>query len=79
MDAEDGLALGVRSTHALIHSLKPSEEWRWRFVDETGILSREIQGHTGISPSQNGGQIATELHGVVRATVRVGPCLLDFS
>jgi hypothetical protein len=44
-------AHGRSSSHALIRSLEPGEEWCWCFVDEVGMVIPEIQGHTRIPPS----------------------------
>jgi hypothetical protein len=40
---------------ALIRSLQPGETWSWCFVDEVGLLVRDIRGQTRIRPSPLGG------------------------
>jgi uncharacterized UBP type Zn finger protein len=39
------------SEHAIIRSLEPGEEWCWCFVDEVGMLIRQVSGRTRIPPS----------------------------
>jgi hypothetical protein len=39
------------SGHPLIRSLEPGEEWSWCYVDEVGMLIKDIHGHTRIPPS----------------------------
>lgn len=39
------------SGHPLIRSLEPGEDWSWCFVDEVGLLIRQVQGSTRIPPS----------------------------
>ncbi len=37
--------------HPLIRSLEPGENWCWCFVDEVGMLIRQVTGQTRIPPS----------------------------
>jgi uncharacterized UBP type Zn finger protein len=37
--------------HPIMRSLEPGEEWSWCFVDELGMIIREVHGHTRIPPS----------------------------
>ena len=39
------------SSHPLIRSLEPGEEWSWCFQDEVAMMIPEIRGHTQIPPS----------------------------
>jgi uncharacterized UBP type Zn finger protein len=39
------------SGHPLIRSLEPGEMWSWCFVDDVGLLLREVRGETRIPPS----------------------------
>ena len=39
------------STHPLIRSLEPGEEWTWCFEDQVAMLIPEIRGQTRIPPS----------------------------
>ncbi|HEY2316673.1 MAG TPA: UBP-type zinc finger domain-containing protein [Solirubrobacteraceae bacterium] len=39
------------SSHPIIRSLEPGEEWCWCFVDELGMLIPEVTGTTRIPPS----------------------------
>ena len=39
------------SGHPLIRSLEPGEEWSWCYIDEVGMLIKDIHGHTRIPPS----------------------------
>jgi uncharacterized UBP type Zn finger protein len=39
------------SSHPIIRSLEPGEEWCWCYVDELAFVDREIHGQTRIPPS----------------------------
>ena len=39
------------STHPIIRSLEPGEDWSWCFVDEVGLLIPQVTGTTKIPPS----------------------------
>jgi hypothetical protein len=39
------------SSHPIIRSLEPGEEWCWCFVDELGMLIPQVTGATRIPPS----------------------------
>jgi uncharacterized UBP type Zn finger protein len=39
------------SSHPIIRSLEPGEEWCWCFVDELGMLIPQVTGTTRIPPS----------------------------
>lgn len=39
------------TSHPLIHSLEPREDWTWCYVDQLGMIIPEIRGHTRIPPS----------------------------
>lgn len=39
------------SSHPLIRSLEPGEEWSWCFVDEVPLVLPEVTGSTRIPPS----------------------------
>jgi uncharacterized UBP type Zn finger protein len=45
----------AESTHPLIRSLEPGEEWSWCFVDNFALLIPEVSGSTRIPPSPLGG------------------------
>lgn len=40
-----------QSSHPIIRSLEPGEEWSWCFVDELGMILDEVRGETRIPPS----------------------------
>jgi hypothetical protein len=42
-------------SHPIIRSLEPGEEWSWCFVDEVGMIIRQVTGETRIPPSPLGG------------------------
>ena len=42
------------TTHPLIRSLEPGEEWSWCFVDDLALLIPEVRGETRIPPSPLG-------------------------
>lgn len=42
------------SSHPLIRSLEPGEEWSWCYVDEVALLIPEVTGETRIPPSPLG-------------------------
>jgi hypothetical protein len=39
------------STHPIIRSLEPGENWSWCFPDELAMVIREVTGTTQIPPS----------------------------
>jgi uncharacterized UBP type Zn finger protein len=39
------------TSHPLIRSLEPGEEWSWCYVDEVAMIIPEIRGATRIPPS----------------------------
>ena len=39
------------SSHPIIRSLEPGEEWCWCFVDELGMVIPQVTGTTRIPPS----------------------------
>jgi uncharacterized UBP type Zn finger protein len=39
------------TSHPIIRSLEPGEEWSWCFVDEVAMLIPEVTGQTRIPPS----------------------------
>jgi hypothetical protein len=39
------------SSHPIIRSLEPGEDWSWCFVDELGMLIPQVTGTTRIPPS----------------------------
>ncbi len=39
------------SSHPIIRSLEPGEEWCWCFIDELGMLIPQVTGTTEIPPS----------------------------
>ena len=39
------------TTHPIIRSLEPGEDWSWCYVDEVGLRLREVPGTTRIPPS----------------------------
>ena len=39
------------TTHPLIRSLEPGEEWSWCYVDEIALLIDSVKGETRIPPS----------------------------
>jgi len=48
-------AHAAETSHPLIRSLQPGEDWSWCFVDELGMLIDGIEGETSIPPSPLGG------------------------
>ena len=42
------------TSHPLIRSLEPGEEWSWCYVDEVALLIGEVAGETRIPPSPLG-------------------------
>jgi uncharacterized UBP type Zn finger protein len=42
------------SSHALIRSLEPGEDWSWCFVDEVAMRIPAVHGQTRIPPSPLG-------------------------
>jgi uncharacterized UBP type Zn finger protein len=43
------------TSHPIIHSLEPDEEWSWCYVDDIGFVLRGVRGTTRIPPSPLGG------------------------
>lgn len=43
------------TTHAIIRSLEPDEEWCWCFLDEVAFLLPDVRGRTRIPRSPLGG------------------------
>ena len=43
------------TSHPIIRSLEPGEEWCWCYLDEVAFRDREVTGHTRIPPSPLGG------------------------
>ena len=39
------------TTHPIIRSLEPGEDWNWCYVDEVAMLLEEVHGETRIPPS----------------------------
>ena len=39
------------TSHPIIRSLEPGEDWSWCFVDEVGMLIDDVHGSTHIPPS----------------------------
>ena len=39
------------TSHPIIRSLEPGEEWSWCYVDEVGLLIQDVRGETRIPPS----------------------------
>jgi uncharacterized UBP type Zn finger protein len=39
------------SSHPLIRSLQPGEDWSWCYIDQVGLLIPEVTGETQIPPS----------------------------
>jgi hypothetical protein len=39
------------STHAIIRSLEPGEEWCWCYPDRLAYVLSDLRGHTQIPPS----------------------------
>jgi len=48
-------AHAAETSHPLIRSLQPGEDWSWCFADEIGLLIDGIEGETAIPPSPLGG------------------------
>ena len=44
-----------QSNHPLLRSLEPGEDWSWCYIDEVGLVVREVTGATSIPPSPLGG------------------------
>jgi len=49
--ARHATAHAQQSSHPLIRSLEPGEEWCWCFVDEAAMLIPGVTGSTRIPPS----------------------------
>jgi hypothetical protein len=43
------------TSHPIIRSLQPGEDWSWCYPDQLGMVIPEIHGHTRIPPSPLGG------------------------
>src|ERR1700746_2193801 len=43
-------APAAASSHPIIRSLEPGEEWSWCYVDELGMLIPQVTGTTRIPP-----------------------------
>jgi uncharacterized UBP type Zn finger protein len=43
------------SSHPIIRSLEPGEQWSWCYVDQVGMLIPEVRGETRIPASPLGG------------------------
>ena len=43
------------TTHAIIRSLEPGEDWCWCYLDEVAFVDDDITGTTRIPPSPLGG------------------------
>jgi hypothetical protein len=43
------------TSHPIIRSLEPGEEWSWCFADEVGMIISAVHGETRIPPSPLGG------------------------
>jgi uncharacterized UBP type Zn finger protein len=41
----------AQSTHPIIRSLEPGEEWCWCYPDELGMVIPQVTGRTRIPPS----------------------------
>jgi len=39
------------SSHPIMRSLQPGEDWSWCFIDELAMLIPEVRGETRIPPS----------------------------
>jgi uncharacterized UBP type Zn finger protein len=44
-------AHAAETSHPLIRSLEPGEQWCWCFLDETALLIPQVRGNTQIPPS----------------------------
>jgi hypothetical protein len=44
-------AHATSTSHPIIRSLEPGEEWSWCFVDEVAMIIPEVSGATQIPPS----------------------------
>jgi uncharacterized UBP type Zn finger protein len=44
-------AHAASSSHPIIRSLEPGENWSWCYVDELAMVIPEVTGHTRIPPS----------------------------
>jgi uncharacterized UBP type Zn finger protein len=43
------------SSHPIMRSLEPGEEWSWCFADEIAMVIPQVRGETRIPPSPLGG------------------------
>jgi uncharacterized UBP type Zn finger protein len=48
-------AHAASSSHPLIRSLQPGEDWSWCYVDDVGLVIADVHGETRIPPSPLGG------------------------
>ena len=39
------------TSHPIIRSLEPSEEWSWCYIDQVAMLIQGVEGNTRIPPS----------------------------
>ncbi len=37
--------------HPIVRSLEPGEDWSWCYVDQVGLILRQVEGETRIPPS----------------------------
>jgi uncharacterized UBP type Zn finger protein len=49
--AKHATAHARSSSHPIIRSLEPGEDWCYCFLDEVGMLIPQVKGHTKIPPS----------------------------
>jgi hypothetical protein len=45
----------ARTTHPIIRSLQPGEDWSWCYPDQLAMVIPEVHGDTRIPPSPLGG------------------------
>lgn len=45
----------TKTSHPLIRSLEPGEEWSWCYPDQVGLVIASVHGRTRIPPSPLGG------------------------
>ena len=41
----------TRTSHPIIRSLEPGEEWSWCYLDQVAMLIEGVEGNTRIPPS----------------------------
>jgi Zn-finger in ubiquitin-hydrolases and other protein len=44
-------AHAVSSSHPIMRSIQPGEDWSWCFVDEVAMVIPQVEGETSIPPS----------------------------